>query len=120
MLKISENTTNALQRPKNAEWVKRHVEFLMETAAADVVYHSKGDLYTLVERMLTRAESIGLRYQETTSAFCYTSLKLGIGFEVNENYRWAHKITDINIDDQADYIWKHLNDELGLEKTESL
>lgn len=116
MLKVSENTIDALQGPQNTEWVKKHVEFLMETAAEDVVYHSKEDLYTLVERMLIRAESIGLRYQETTSAFCYSSLKLGIGFEVNENYPWAHKITDINIDDQADYIWQHLHDELGSTK----
>lgn len=119
MLKISEETTEAFQRPCNEEWVRTHLKFLKETAPEDIVYYSEEEFYSIVERMLTRAESLALRHQETTSAFCYCSLKLGIGFEVNEKYLWAHKIAEITADNQADYIWRHLHEEVGADKADN-
>jgi len=113
LLKISENTVDAFSQPQNDEWVERHVRELKEIAPEEVVYFSKDDFYSIIERMLVRADALGLRPQETTVAFCYASLKLGIGFDVNSDYAWGEEIENIPVDKQADHIWRNVHAVLG-------
>lgn len=113
MLEISENTADAFQHPKNVEWVERHARKLKELAPQDVIYFSKDDLNALVGRILTRAESLMVRRENATIAFCYASLKLGVGFETDKKYHWVQNLPKAKSTYQADIIWDNLSESIG-------
>lgn len=112
MLKISTNVTAQLQNDRNERWVQLHVMRLSELAPAFAAMYTKSDFTALVTRMLHRAELSHLTDQDSSIAFCYASIKLGIGFEDKTEHSWFAQAKNGPKGQWADAIWTGLRQNL--------
>lgn len=77
-----------LEEGPNEEWVRSHIAELTNLLPDFAAMYSRDHFRALVIRMLLRADAAGLREHDATVAFCYTSVKLGMGFEDEADHQW--------------------------------
>lgn len=70
--------------------------------------YAREDYRALVIRLLHRADVAGLREHDATVAFCYASIKLGIGFEDEAEHPWFDEALRAPEAEWADNIWRGL------------
>lgn len=116
MLSFSSKQVVHLQTRHNDDWVSKHVVALTHLAPEFAVLYAPEEFRMLVVRMLCRADLQGLRVQDATLAFCFASIKLGIGFESEPNHPWFGDVLRTPPDLQANSIWDGLS--LALEQQE--
>lgn len=96
------------------QWVLRHISVLADLLPDFVAMYSQHDLTTLIERILHRADFHGLEEQDATVAFCFASIKLGVGFEDSaEHASWFDSALRGTPADQAARIWGGAQEALG-------
>lgn len=94
-------------------WVQSHAVALVDLLPDFVAMYSRQDFEALVIRMVHRADMAGLRYHDATLAFCYASIKLGIGFEHQAEHAWFDVALRAPESAWADNIWNGLRHALA-------
>lgn len=93
--------------PREA-WIKSHMAELQDLAPDFAAMYALQDYRALVIRMLHRADLHGLREYDATVAFCYASIKLGVGFEDLDEHGWFATILRLPDNEWPDNIWAGL------------
>lgn len=88
MLSLSSQQMSYIQLKRNESWVDVHQEKLSHLLPGFVAMYPADEFRAMVIRMLYRADRRGLSGQDATVAFCFASIKLGVGFEDDPKHAW--------------------------------
>ena len=113
MLQVSENSFSKLQADQSERWVNVHVAKLTELAPDFAAMYPPDTFRALVIRMLNRGKRQNICEQEPSVAFCFASIKLGIGFEDKPEHSWLLGALGSPKSEWADKIWLGLHNAVG-------
>lgn len=115
MLSLSSGLVSKLQSGRSEEWTDIHVSEMADLLPEVAAMYDAAEFRSLIIRILHRADLKGLRAFDSTVAFCYASLTLGVAFEDRREHPWFAQTLGQPEELWAQGLWEGLRSALALD-----